>query len=133
MATSLKTPALIGRPWLPGVALVIAAMAAACGTIKDKATAGADIAAVRQRSPQTALSTVTADTQRVVIAVKGMYCSSCEQTIVTMLRRTAGVVRADVSLDRAEATVSYDSSRTPPTQLVQVVKSLGYDASVKHT
>ena len=73
------------------------------------------------------------DSQRVVLAVKGMYCASCEQTVVTMLRRTAGVIRADVSVQRGEATVSYDSTRTSPAQLVQIVKSLGYDAAVKRT
>lgn len=74
-----------------------------------------------------------ADSQRVVLDVKGMYCASCEQTVVTMLRRTAGVIRAEVSIQHGEATVSYDSTRTSPAQLVQVVKSLGYTASVKPT
>ncbi|MGQ0714304.1 MAG: heavy-metal-associated domain-containing protein [Gemmatimonadaceae bacterium] len=81
-------------------------------------------------TPQTV---AISDTSHVVLAVKGMYCASCEKTVVTMLRRTAGVWRADVSIERGEASVAYDSRRTSPEQLSQVVKTLGYDASVKRT
>ena len=81
----------------------------------------------------TARTIATSETQHVVLAVKGMYCGSCEQTVVTMLRRTAGVLRADVSVERGEAAVSYNSTRTSPVQLVQVVNRLGYEASVKRT
>ena len=119
------------RPSLALAALVVGAVGSACSSGRD-AIRQTDTAA----SPAAASATLTsaaADTQRVVLAVKGMYCASCEQTVATMLRRTAGVVRAEVSVERGEATVSYDSARTSPAQLVQVIKALGYDASVKRT
>ena len=71
------------------------------------------------------------DTQRVALNVKGMYCESCESTVAAMLRRTPGVFRADVSVERSEAVIVYDSARTSPTKLVDVVATLGYSAAVK--
>ncbi|MGI9077112.1 MAG: heavy-metal-associated domain-containing protein [Gemmatimonadaceae bacterium] len=72
-----------------------------------------------------------ADTQQVVLRVKGMTCESCERTVTIMLSRTPGVIRASVSYARREATVLYDASRTAPPALIEVVKRLGYSASVK--
>lgn len=103
--------------------------ASACTRGQDASRNPDTSAASAAASP--ARTVPTSDTQHVVLAVKGMYCASCERTVATMLRRTAGVVRADVSVERGEATVSYDSARTSPEQLAQVVKALGYDASVK--
>lgn len=126
-----------GKPYLlrPGSAiltvLVIAIAASAC-TGGQEASRSPDTASRVAASP-TARTVASSDTQHVVLAVRGMYCASCEQTVVTMLRRTAGVLRADVSVEQGEAAVSYDSTRTSPAQLVQIVKTLGYDASVKRT
>lgn len=75
--------------------------------------------------------TVGADTQRVTLAVGGMYCESCVQTITAMLRRSAGVVRADVSFARREAVVVYDAARTSPDKIADVIAALGYKATVK--
>lgn len=100
----------------------------------DTSSASAAAASPASNPQSSTASTVqAADSQRVVLDVKGMYCASCEHTVVTMLRRTAGVIRAEVSVERGEATVSYDSTRTSPAQLVQIVKSLGYTAAVKTT
>ena len=73
------------------------------------------------------------DTQRVALNVRGMYCESCESTVAAMLRRTPGVFRADVSVERSEAVITYDSTRTSPTRLVNVIATLGYSAEVKGT
>lgn len=74
-----------------------------------------------------------ADTQRVVLDVKGMYCEQCESTVGALLRQTPGVTRADVSVDRSEATVVFDPSLTSPAKLIAVITSLGYTASVRPT
>lgn len=111
---------------------VLGIVATASGCTGEKTSRGPDTASSATAS-QTPPTLAAADTQHVVLSVKGMYCASCEQTVVTMLRRTAGVLRADVSVEKAEATVSYDSARTSPEKLVQVVKTLGYEASVKPT
>lgn len=123
--------AVVRRPVLAAV-ILLAVVPLACMGGEDAARNTNSSASRAVASPQTP-AIAAADTQRVVLAVKGMYCASCEQTVVTMLRRTAGVLKADVSVERGEATVSYDSTRTSPAQLVQVVKTLGYEASVKRT
>ncbi len=83
-----------------------------------------------QTNPRVATA-APADTQRVVLAVKGMYCESCERTITVMLKRTPGVLSASVSLDRGDAVVLYDPARTAPAKLAAVVEQLGYPAAIK--
>ena len=121
---------LYSRPSF-ALAALVAGVGSGCGVGGD--AGGRPDTSASQAAAPAALATTVAGTQRVVLAVKGMYCASCEQTVVTMLRRTAGVVQADVSVERGEAAVSYDSTRVSPTRLVEVVKSLGYDASLKPT
>lgn len=70
-------------------------------------------------------------TQRVVLDVSGMVCTSCERTVMAMLARTPGVVRADVSVARREAIILYYPARTTPGALITVVKGLGYRAVVR--
>lgn len=81
----------------------------------------------------TRLAAVPADTQRTVLAVSGMYCESCERTVSAMLRRTPGVVAAEVSAPRGRATVLFDSTRTSPAKLVEVLATLGYRATIATT
>lgn len=124
-----RRAALVGA----ATAFVLAAVAMACDTAPRRAEASAD--STRAAASPSASRPVGAatDTQLVVLNVKGMYCASCERTVTAMLLRTPGVLRADVSVDRGEATVVYDARRTTPTRLVAVVTTLGYDASVKRT
>ena len=71
------------------------------------------------------------DTQRVALNVKGMFCESCETTVTAMLRRAPGVLGTDVSAARSEVVVMYDSTRTSPSRLVDVIAKLGYTATPK--
>lgn len=83
-----------------------------------------------QTDPRVATA-APADTQRVILAIRGTYCESCERTITVMLKRTPGVLSASVSVDRGEAVVLYDPARTAPAKLAAVVEQLGYPAAVK--
>jgi len=60
-----------------------------------------------------------------------MSCTSCARGIEAMLKRTEGVVSADVSYDRREARVEYDPERTTPEKLVEAITNMGYSAKVK--
>ena len=99
-----------------------------CSPGTSGAAARADSAAARAAGPEGMAPT---DTQRVALNVKGMYCESCESTVAAMLRRTPGVFRADVSVERSEAVIVYDAARTSPTKLVDVIATLGYTAAVR--
>jgi len=67
----------------------------------------------------------------VLIAVDGMICTSCARGIQAMLKRTEGVLPADVSYERREARVEYDPDRTSPGRLVEAITNMGYSAKVK--
>lgn len=68
---------------------------------------------------------------RVVVDIKGMYCSSCEQTIRAMLMRTPGVRSASVSSETGQAVVFYDPARTRPSAIVATISRLGYTARLQ--
>lgn len=69
--------------------------------------------------------------ERVVIGVEGMYCDSCAAGIKSMLKRTSGVVAADVSYQRKEAVVDYDPEKITPEKIVETINNLGYKAKIK--
>ena len=102
---------------------------AGCSPEKAAEDARPDTAAMSAIPPNP--PTVPVDTQRVALDVKGMFCESCESSLTAMLRRTPGVLRTDVSIARSEAVVMYDSTRTSPSRLVDVIGKLGYTATVK--
>ncbi len=65
---------------------------------------------------------------RVDLPLIGMSCASCANIIEKALGKTPGVSKANVNFATKTATVRYDVSATSPKQLVDVVKSTGYDA-----
>lgn len=70
-------------------------------------------------------------TERVKIAIEGMHCESCARGIKAMLKRTPGVISAEVSYEQREATVEYDTARTTPEKITEAINNLGYKAKVK--
>jgi copper chaperone CopZ len=67
----------------------------------------------------------------VILEIKGMHCEGCAAGIEAMLKRTEGVIAAEVSFERNEANVTYDAAKTDPPKLVEAVEKLGYKVSVK--
>lgn len=110
-------------------ASLLLAITVGCNTAAERADAHLDSSAASTVRPNSLVASV--DSQQVALSVKGMYCKSCESTIAAMLRRTPGVLTADVSVARSEAVVLYNSSRTSPTKLIDVIGTLGYNASLK--
>lgn len=80
----------------------------------------------------TAATDVAAKTERVRVAVEGMSCSGCAVGIKSMLKRTDGVISAEVSYENKEAVVEYDNERTTHEKIIEVITNLGYKASVKN-
>ncbi|GAP62148.1 hypothetical protein ARMA_0571 [Ardenticatena maritima] len=56
----------------------------------------------------------------------GLWCTSCTWLIGETLRRTPGVVEADISFARRQARVRFDPRRLSPQSLVKRVRRLGY-------
>lgn len=78
-----------------------------------------------------AISAIVMKSERVKIAIEGMSCTSCANGIKAMLKRTPGVISAEVSFERREADVEYDSERATREKIVEAITKLGYKASVK--
>lgn len=63
-------------------------------------------------------------------SIKGMHCASCAVTIEKALKKTKGVVSAEVNYGTETAKISYDSEQAKPQAFADVVKSLGYALAV---
>lgn len=68
---------------------------------------------------------------RVTLTLSGMHCESCATGIAAILKRTDGVLKADVSYEERRASVDYDPGKTSPEKLVESIEKLGYKAAIK--
>jgi copper chaperone len=78
-----------------------------------------------------AAGAIAADTAKTTLAIEGMTCAGCVAAVKHQLGKTDGVTEYDVSLEDAEAVVSYDPSRVDPEQIAASVSKTGFEASVK--
>lgn len=70
-------------------------------------------------------------TAKTTLTVKGMTCGGCVAAVKVQLKRTEGVTAYEVSLEKAEAEVTYDPARTDPKKIADSVSKTGFTASVK--
>jgi heavy metal translocating P-type ATPase len=73
---------------------------------------------------------VKGEAQSVTITLGGMWCSSCAWLVGEQLKRTRGVVDAEVSFIQHQANITYDTSITNHKSLKKRVRSLGYQATL---
>lgn len=67
--------------------------------------------------------------EQALIGIAGMTCQGCVRSVTSALNATAGVEAVEVSLERAQAKVSFDPAVTSPAALRAVVEEAGFDAS----
>ncbi len=58
-------------------------------------------------------------TKRLSIPVTGMTCTNCANTITRTLKRTEGVVEANVNFANERAEIIYDPAVLKPVELMQ--------------
>lgn len=63
------------------------------------------------------------------IKVGGMSCGGCVKNVTGALEGIDGVQKAEVSLEQAQAVVSFDGAKVQRADLVQAVEDAGFDAS----
>ena len=68
---------------------------------------------------------------KTTLSVEGMTCGGCVAAVKIQLKRTEGVTAYEVSLEKAEADVSYDSAKTTPEKIAESISKTGFKASVK--
>ena len=65
------------------------------------------------------------------LKVEGMTCGGCVAAVKVQLKKTAGVTAYEVSLEKGEADVTYDSAKTDPGKIAESVSQSGFHATVK--
>lgn len=105
-----------------GMAIVLAILVGAGGLV---------IAAATLHGFSVNSAATNSSASRVVVAVEGMHCDSCAAGIRSMLKRTPGVIAAEVSYKDKQAVVDYDSQKTTPAKIVEAINNLGYKAKLK--
>jgi copper chaperone len=71
------------------------------------------------------------DAAKTTLAIKGMTCGGCVAAVKVQLKKTEGVSTYDVSLEKAQADVTYDPAKTDPKKIAEFVSKTGFEASVK--
>ncbi|KAJ8282213.1 hypothetical protein COCON_G00047320 [Conger conger] len=66
----------------------------------------------------------------VVVAIVGMTCSSCVQSIEGVISQRPGVHSVQVSLSEGQGTICYDPGLTQPEELRAAIEDMGFDASL---
>jgi len=64
--------------------------------------------------------------QQATIRVEGMTCNGCVASVTRVLTALPGVGSVDVSLERHEAQVQFDPTRTDPEHLRTAISAAGY-------
>eukprot|EP00069_Balaena_mysticetus_P016511 bmy_09782T0 len=95
------------------------------GNFKVSLPAGAEGSGTDTRSPQ-----APGVPCAVVLAIAGMTCESCVQSVEGLVSQREGVQRISVSLAEGTGTVLYDPSLTHPAELRAAVEDMGFEASV---
>jgi copper chaperone len=67
--------------------------------------------------------------ETVTLKVQGMTCQGCVRSVKSVLERVGGVSKADVSLERGEATITLDPARATLQACKAAVKDAGYEAA----
>lgn len=72
-----------------------------------------------------------AATKTVTLEVPGMFCAVCPITVKHALQKVDGVSKIDVSLEKKEAIVTFDDTKTSVKALEKATADAGYPSSVK--
>ena len=65
------------------------------------------------------------------IYVNGMTCINCQSRIEKVLRENPAVTEVSVSYEKGTAEYRYDPKKTTQKQIMETIKSLGYEASTE--
>ena len=90
-----------------------------------------EVSALLEESPaKPTILANEADAKNITLTLGGMWCSSCAWLVSEQLKRTKGVMDAEVSFIQQQANLTFDSAITNPKLLKKRVRSLGYQATL---
>jgi len=58
--------------------------------------------------------------------VTGMHCEGCADRVINVLKKVEGVRSANVSLEKGQAEIAFDTTKTGFHQLKQSIEKAGY-------
>ncbi len=64
-----------------------------------------------------------------IVPIKGMTCMGCVSSVKRVLGNVGGVSQAEVSLEKAQATVSYDATKTSLQEIKTAITDAGYEVA----
>ena len=78
-----------------------------------------------------AASSAALAAQTVTLSVPDMTCSTCPIQVKQALSKVPGVSKAAASLEKKEAVVTYDESKTNAEALMKATADIGFPSTVK--
>ncbi len=76
-------------------------------------------------------STAALATETVTLSVPDMTCATCPIQVKQALSKVRGVSGASASLEKKEAVVTYDESKTNVEALMKATADIGFPATLK--
>jgi copper chaperone len=64
-----------------------------------------------------------------VLKVGGMSCGGCVKSVTKVLQELPGVAKAEVSLEKGEATVDFEAGRVTRAAMAQAIADAGFEAA----
>jgi copper chaperone len=65
--------------------------------------------------------------QTAVLKIKGMTCGGCVNSVKNVLQPIAGVNSVEVSLERGQATLTYDPALAGVAQFKEAIRDAGFE------
>ncbi len=72
-----------------------------------------------------------AEFRTVTLSVSGMTWGACVTSVKRSLTKVNGVTKAEVSLEKAQAVVTFDDAKTSTDALLKATKDAGYPSTLK--
>ncbi len=69
--------------------------------------------------------------QTLTLNISGMTCGGCVKSVAKVLEALDGVAKAEVSLEQANAVITYDADKIQPAALIEAVEDAGFDAAAE--
>jgi len=64
-----------------------------------------------------------------VLKVSGMSCGGCVKSVTKVLLDLPGVAKAEVSLEKGEASVEFEAGKVTRAAMAQAIDDAGFEAS----
>jgi copper chaperone CopZ len=77
--------------------------------------------------PATAKASKIQVNKTITLAVEGMTCEGCENTVKESIEKLPGIASAIASYKNKTAIVSFDSTQTKTTDISNAIKDAGYE------